>query len=72
MRRSFKLENLECANCASKMQEDITKLDGVNKCTISFMTSKLILDADDDSFDSILKDAQSICTRYERDCEIIA
>ena len=46
MRKSFKLENLDCANCAAKMEAGINELPGVNKATISFMTSKLMIDAD--------------------------
>ena len=71
MKRSFKLEELDCANCASKIECDIAKLDGVNSATISFMTSKLVLDADSDAFDSVLEKAQAICTKYEPDCVIV-
>ena len=46
MRKSFKLENLDCANCAAKMEAGINELPGVNKASISFMTSKLMIDAD--------------------------
>ncbi len=72
MRKSFKLENLECANCASKMENDINKLPGVNKATISFMTSKLVLDVEDDALASVVQEAQSICHKYEPDCTILA
>ena len=44
MRKSFKLENLDCANCAAKMEAGINELPGVNKASISFMTSKLMID----------------------------
>lgn len=71
MRRSFKLENLDCANCATKMENDINKLEGVNKATISFMTSKLLLDAEDSAFSSVLDNASSICKKYEPDCTIL-
>ncbi len=71
MKRSYKLEDLCCANCASKIECDINKLEGVNKASISFMTQKLLLDADDSSFDQILDKAQSICTKYEPDCVIL-
>lgn len=71
MKRSFKLQDLDCANCASKMEDDINKLEGVNDATISFMTSKLTLDADDDSYSDILTQAQAICTKYEPDCMIV-
>ena len=71
MRKSYKLEELGCANCASKMECDIQELDGVNKATINFMLSKLILDVEQDKLDEVLKEAQSICHRYEPDCEIV-
>lgn len=73
MRKSFKLENLDCANCAAKMETAIGKLPGVNKATISFMTSKLVLDTDADTPEElapILDAAQAACTGIERDCVI--
>lgn len=71
MKRSFKLQDLDCANCASKMECDINKLDGVNSASIAFMTSRLTLDADDDKFDELISQAQTICSRYEPDCKIV-
>lgn len=74
MRKSFKLENLDCANCAAKMEAGINELPGVNKATISFMTSKLLIDAAVDSsaeLTPILDAAQAVCTSYEKDCRIL-
>ena len=71
MRKSFKMEDLECAHCAAKMEADISKLEGVNSASISFMTAKLVLDAQDDLFDQILDQAQAICRKYEPDCTIL-
>ena len=71
MRKSFKMEDLECAHCAAKMEADISKLEGVNNASISFMTAKLVLDAQDDLFDQILDQAQAICRKYEPDCTIL-
>lgn len=71
MKRSYKLQDLDCANCASKMECDIQKLPGVDSARISFMTSKLTIEADADEFDHLLDEAQSICSRYEKDCVIL-
>ena len=71
MRKAYKLTDLDCANCAAKMQNDIGKLDGVNKATVTFMTQKLVLDADPDKLDHILDEAQNICHKYEPDCMIV-
>ncbi|WP_417003895.1 cation transporter [Adlercreutzia equolifaciens] len=71
MRKSFKLENLDCANCAAKMEAGISELPGVNKASISFMTSKLLIDADTEDFDALLDAAQQVCTSFEKDCRIV-
>ena len=44
MKKHFKLRDLDCANCAAKMEEAIKKLDGVHDATVSFMTQKLTLE----------------------------
>ena len=74
MRKSFKLENLDCANCAAKMEAGINELPGVNKVSISFMTSKLMIDADaadEEALAAIVDAAQAVCTSYEKDCRIV-
>lgn len=71
MKKIFRLKNLGCAHCAAKMEDKISKLDGVNSCNISFMTQKLTIDALDDKFDSILEEAKLIIKKIERNCEVI-
>lgn len=71
MKKSFKLKDLECANCAAKMEAAISKLGGVNKATVSFMTQKLTIDAEDDKFENILKEAAHIISKIEPDCKLI-
>ena len=71
MKKHFKLRDLDCANCAAKMEDAIRKLDGVNSATVSFMTQKLTLDADDARFDEILQQAVTICKKVEPDCTIL-
>ena len=71
MKKTFKLDELDCANCGAKMETAIKKIDGVNDCTVSFMTQKLTLDADDARFDEIVKQAQKVCKKIEPDCEIV-
>lgn len=71
MRKVFKMQDLECANCAAKMQDAISKIDGVNSVSISFMTQKLTLDAEDERFDAILDAAQKTISKFEKDCVIV-
>ena len=71
MKKKFKLENLDCANCAAKMEDAIKKLDGVNDASVSFLTQKLTLDADDARFEEILDQAAKACKRVEPDCKLL-
>lgn len=71
MKKTFSIENLECAHCAQKMEDGIKKLNGVNSASVNFFAQKLILDADDERFDRILKDVIKLCRKIEPDCEIM-
>ena len=71
MKKTFELEDLDCANCARKMQEAVEKLDGVNSCSVNFMTQKMILDADDAKFDMILQEAIKVMKKVEPDCTVV-
>ena len=71
MKKKFKLQDLDCANCAAKMEDAIKKLDGVNDASVSFLTQKLTLDADDERFEEILEQAVKVCRRVEPDCKIL-
>ena len=71
MKKTFRLEELDCANCAAKMEAAIRKLDGVQSVTISFMTQRLTLEASDADFDAIVKQASAICRKIEPDCRIL-
>ena len=71
MKKQFKLQDLDCANCAAKMETAIKKLDGVHDATVSFLTQKLTLDAEDDRFEEILDQVVKVCKKVEPDCEIV-
>lgn len=70
MRKVFKLEDLECANCAAKMEDAIKKIEGVTFASVSFMTQKLVLEADDAIFDEVLAKAKKAVSKIEPDCTI--
>ena len=61
MKKKFKMENLDCANCAAKMEAAINKIEGVKEATVSFMTQRLVIEGDDDRFDEIVKEAVAAC-----------
>ena len=71
MKKKFKLQDLDCANCAAKMEEAIKKIDGVNDATVSFMTQKLTIDAVDDRFDAIMDEVDKVCAKVEPDTRIL-
>ena len=71
MKKTFKLIDLDCANCAAKMENAIKKLDGVHDASVSFMTQKMTLDAEDERFDAIVQEAVKVCKKVEPDCEIV-
>ena len=71
MKKKFALEELDCANCAAKMEDAIKKLPGVRDASVSFMTQKLTVDAEDERFDEIMKEAAKIIKKIEPDCRIV-
>jgi copper chaperone CopZ len=71
MKKKFKLEDLDCANCAAKMEDAIKKIEGVNDASVSFLAQKMTIDAQDDMFDDIMKEVISVCAKVEPDCKIL-
>ena len=71
MKKRFKLVDLDCANCAAKMEDAIKKVDGVKDATVSFVMQKMTVEADDARVDDIMKEIVKVCKRVEPDCEIV-
>lgn len=71
MKKKFKLEDLDCANCAAKMEDAIKKIAGVNDANVSFMAQKMTIEAEDGRFDEIMKEVVAVCAKVEPDCRIL-
>lgn len=71
MKKKFKLEDLDCANCAAKMEDAIKKIPGVNDAVVSFMTQKMTIDAEDERFEEIMDEVVKACAKVEPDCRIL-
>ena len=71
MKKSFKMKDLDCANCAAKMEAAINKIEGVNKATVSFMTQKLTIDLDETRLEEIMKEAVKVVKNVDPECEIL-
>lgn len=69
MQKKFKIE-VDCANCAAKIETTVKALPGVKNASVSFMAQKMLLEADDDKFDAVLKDAIKAAKKVEPDFEI--
>lgn len=71
MKKNFKLDGLDCANCAAKIEKKVKSLDGVKDATVSFFAQKLVLEADDDRFDAIVKEVAELVHRVDPDCTMV-
>lgn len=71
MRKSFKLDEIDCANCARKLQDKIAEVEGVQAASVNFMTQKLTLQAADDDFDAVLDRVVARVAEVEPDCAVL-
>ena len=71
MKKSYKLENLDCAACAAKMEEAIKKVEGVNDVSVNFMLQKLKIDMNEENYDTIIKEIKRVCKKVEPDCKML-
>ena len=71
MTKTYKLQDLDCANCARKMEDAIRKLEGVTEVHVNFLTQKMILTADDARFEEIVREAAKCIRRVDPDCQVV-
>ena len=71
MKKVFKMQDLDCANCAAKMENAISKIPGVQKATMNFLTQKLTIEAEEADLERILEEAQKAVSKVDRECIIV-
>lgn len=71
MKKTYKLGGEICANCAAKIQDKVSKLDGVKSASVNALTLKFKLDADDSRFEDVLAESLKIFGKIEPDCEVL-
>lgn len=71
MRKVFKMKDIDCANCAAKMENAINKIEGVTSAKVSFMSQKLIIEAPEEAFERILNEARKAVRAVDSACEIL-
>jgi copper chaperone CopZ len=71
MKKVFKIEDLDCAHCAAKIEEAVKKIEGVTNAQVSFLSQKFTLEADETVFDDVLAKAVKVFKKVEPDCNVI-
>lgn len=71
MKKVYKMQELDCANCAAKMEQAISKIPGVEKASVNFMMQKLTLEASEAELPRILEEVQQAVSKIERQCRIV-
>lgn len=71
MKKQYKMNDLDCANCAAKMEQAIRRIPGVNEATVNFLTQKLTIDADEARLGEIMKQVAAACRKIEPDCTVV-
>lgn len=69
MKRNYKLNGLDCANCASKLEKSISKINGVTSVSISFMTLKMMIEIAEENFDAVLEEVMKTIKKMEPDVD---
>lgn len=70
MKKVIALKDLDCANCAMKMEQGIKKIPGVHEASVNFMFQKMTLVVDDENSDKILEEVRAVCKKIEPDCQL--
>lgn len=70
MKKIIAMQDLDCANCAAKMEQSVSKIKGVNSCTINFMMQKMKLDIDEANAEEILQEIKVAVKKIEPDCRL--
>ncbi len=64
MKKTFILENLDCANCAAKLERSLNKMEGV-EAVVTFMTKKMVLEAEENRMEEAVSEAERIIKKLE-------
>lgn len=71
MKKVINLQDLDCANCAAKMERSICKIEGVQSCSVNFLLQKMTLEMDGDNYTEILNKVKSAVKKVEPDCRLM-
>ena len=71
MKKVFKLRDLDCANCAAKIENAVREIEGVISVSVSFMSGKLVLEAEEEYFEEILDAAEKLIAKVDSDVTLV-
>ena len=71
VKKTYRMEDLDCAHCAAKMEEGIRKLEGVADVSVNFLAQKLIIELDEERLEDIMKQAQRVVKKVDPNCSIL-
>ena len=72
MKKKYKMDEIDCANCALKLENAIKEIDGVSDAKVNYMMQKMTIEADDAVFDEVEKKVLATCKRMEPDMDVKA
>lgn len=68
MKKVIALQDLDCGNCAAKMECAIKKVEGVSNANVNFMMQKMTVEIDSDQPNAVLAEIKKVCKKVEPDC----
>lgn len=68
MKKAIALQDLDCANCAAKMECAVKKVEGVSNANVNFMMQKMTVEIDSDQPNAVLAEIKKVCKKVEPDC----
>jgi copper chaperone CopZ len=71
MKKTYKVE-VDCANCAAKIEREIAKIEGVDSASINFMTQKMVIESETADFNSLIKTVEKVGKGVDSDFEVVA
>ncbi len=71
MKKIYRLDEIDCANCAAKLERAVGKIDGVKQAEVNFMAQKMTLEIDDSRAEAVLAEVKKVCAKLEPDCALI-
>lgn len=71
MKKQIRISNLDCANCAAKIEREINKIEGVNEAALSFIAGRLVLDVEEEKYENVKNEIVKIAKKVEPDVQLL-